>query len=49
MSDYQALVNVHKVIQRGETDELAALLVTDSAIRRNNLGKTASLIFRDRG
>ena len=33
MSDYQALVIAHKVIQRREPKEIAALFVTNSAIR----------------
>ena len=33
MSDHQALVIAHKAIQRGEPEELAALFVTNSAIR----------------
>ena len=33
MSDYQTLVIAHKAIQRGEPEVLAALFVTNSAIR----------------
>ena len=33
MSDHQTLVIAHKAIQRGEPEELAALFVTNSAIR----------------